>query len=88
MDITRHFQALFLLKMHKICVMWPSKYHLDRVLIETDSPYLAPMPYRGKSNEPKYVPYVAKALSDVYGKSIEEMAFITMQNFENLLNLK
>lgn len=61
---------------------------LDRVLIETDSPYLAPMPYRGKSNEPKYVPYVAKALSDVYDKSIEEMAFITMQNFENLLNLK
>ena len=61
---------------------------LDRVLIETDSPYLAPMPYRGKSNEPKYVPYVAKALSDVYDKSVEEMAFITMQNFENLLNLK
>ncbi|MEN3980054.1 TatD family hydrolase [Acinetobacter sp. CWB-B33] len=61
---------------------------LDRVLIETDSPYLAPMPYRGKSNEPKYVPYVAKALSDVYDKSLEEMALITKQNFENLLNLK
>lgn len=61
---------------------------LDRVLIETDSPYLAPVPYRGKSNEPKYVPYVAKALSDVYDKSVEEIAFITMQNFENLLNLK
>lgn len=61
---------------------------LDRVLIETDSPYLAPMPYRGKSNEPKYVPYVAKALSDVYDKSVEEIASITMQNFENLLNLK
>ncbi|WP_445659765.1 TatD family hydrolase [Acinetobacter sp. F16] len=61
---------------------------LDRVLIETDSPYLAPMPYRGKSNEPKYVPYVAKALSDVYDKSVEEIAFITMQNFENFLNLK
>ena len=61
---------------------------LDRVLIETDSPYLAPMPYRGKSNEPKYVPYVAKALCDVYDKSLEEMAYITKQNFENLLNLK
>ena len=61
---------------------------LNRVLIETDSPYLAPMPYRGKSNEPKYVPYVAKALCDVYDKSLEEMAFITKQNFENLLNLK
>ena len=61
---------------------------LDRVLIETDSPYLAPMPSRCKSNEPKYVPYVAKALCDVYDKSLEEMAYITKQNFENLLNLK
>ena len=61
---------------------------LDRLLIETDSPYLAPMPYRGKSNEPKYVPYVAKALSDVYHKSLEEIAFITTQNFENLLKMK
>lgn len=61
---------------------------LDRLLIETDSPYLAPMPYRGKSNEPKYVPYVAKALSDVYDKSLEEIAFITTQNFENLLRMQ
>ncbi|AWL29147.1 TatD family deoxyribonuclease [Acinetobacter defluvii] len=58
---------------------------LDRVLIETDSPYLAPMPYRGKTNEPKYVPYVAKALSDVYDKTVEEIGLITSQNFENLL---
>lgn len=61
---------------------------LDRLLIETDSPYLAPMPYRGKSNEPKYVPHVAKALSDVYDKSLEEIAFITTQNFENLLRMQ
>lgn len=61
---------------------------LDRLLIETDSPYLAPMPYRGKTNEPKYVPYVAKALADVYNKSVEEIGMITTQNFENLLRLK
>ena len=61
---------------------------LDRLLIETDSPYLAPMPYRGKTNEPKYVPYVAKALADVYQKSVEEIGMITTQNFENLLHLK
>ncbi len=60
---------------------------LDRVLIETDSPYLAPMPYRGKSNEPKYVPFVAKALSDVYDKPLEEIAQITTQNFNQLLKL-
>ena len=46
------------------------------------------MPYRGKTNEPKYVPYVAKALSEVYDKSLEEIGMITMQNFENLLNFK
>ncbi|SPL71445.1 TatD family hydrolase [Acinetobacter stercoris] len=61
---------------------------LDRVLIETDSPYLAPVPYRGKTNEPKYVPYVAKALSDVYDKPLEEIALITTRNFENLLKMK
>ncbi len=61
---------------------------LDRLLIETDSPYLAPVPYRGKPNEPKYVPYVAKALSDVYDKPLEEIALITTQNFENLLSQK
>lgn len=58
---------------------------LDRLLIETDSPYLAPVPYRGKTNEPKYVPYVAQALADLYGCPIEEIARITSQNFENLL---
>ncbi len=60
----------------------------ELLLFETDSPYLAPMPYRGKSNEPKYVPFVAKALSDVYHKTVEEIGMITTRNFENLLNLK
>ena len=60
---------------------------LDRVLIETDSPYLAPVPYRGKSNEPKYVPYVAKTLADVYGKTVEEIALQTTKNFERLTQI-
>ncbi|GAB3043273.1 TatD family hydrolase [Acinetobacter apis] len=58
---------------------------LDRLLIETDSPYLAPVPYRGKSNEPKYVPFVAQALAEVYGTSRDEIGRITTQNFEKLL---
>ena len=61
---------------------------LDRLLIETDSPYLAPMPHRGKTNEPKYVPFVAQALAQVYGLTQEEIGITTSQNFENLLNLK
>lgn len=56
----------------------------DRVLIETDSPYLAPVPYRGKPNEPKYVPFVAQTLAEVYGKTIEEVAAQTTANFEHL----
>ncbi len=57
---------------------------LDRLLIETDSPYLAPVPYRGKSNQPKYVPYVAQVLADVHGKTLEEMGQITTENFHRL----
>lgn len=58
----------------------------DRILIETDSPYLAPVPKRGKQNEPTFVPYVAKALGDIFGKSAEEIGRITQHNFEQLLN--
>lgn len=62
------------------------KLPLDRILIETDSPYLAPVPKRGKQNEPTFVPYVAKALGDIFGKSAEEIGRITQHNFEQLLN--
>ncbi len=57
---------------------------LDRCLIETDSPYLAPVPYRGKTNSPAYVPYVAKALAQAKGLSVEEVAEATSRNFEAL----
>ncbi|WP_201526943.1 TatD family hydrolase [Psychrobacter frigidicola] len=57
----------------------------DRLLIETDSPYLAPVPKRGKPNEPAYVPYVASCLADLYGSSVEEIGALTAKNFENLL---
>lgn len=58
---------------------------LDRVLIETDSPYLAPMPYRGKSNEPAFIPYVAQTLADVHGVSVAKIAQLTTENFDRLL---
>lgn len=59
---------------------------LDRILIETDSPYLAPIPYRGKPNEPKYVPEVARCIADLKGVSIEEIADITTRNYRALFN--
>ena len=58
----------------------------DRLLIETDSPYLAPVPYRGKLNNPSYVPYVAKLLGELRGVSSESIGELTTQNFLNLFS--
>lgn len=57
---------------------------LDRLLVETDSPYLAPMPYRGKTNEPSYVVHTAKTLAEVKGVSPDEIAAATTENFFRL----
>lgn len=57
---------------------------LERCLIETDSPYLAPVPYRGKTNNPSYVPHVAAQLAALKGCSIEAVAEATSRNFERL----
>jgi TatD DNase family protein len=56
----------------------------DRLLIETDSPYLAPVPYRGKTNSPAYVPHVAAQIALVRNAQIEEIAKITSRNFDRL----
>ena len=56
----------------------------DRILIETDSPYLAPVPYRGKMNIPAYVPYVARQIAELRGLSVERVAELTSRNFETL----
>jgi TatD DNase family protein len=57
---------------------------LERCLIETDSPYLAPVPYRGKVNNPAWVPHVAAKLAEVKQVSLEHVAQITSQNFTRL----
>ena len=57
---------------------------LDRLLIETDSPYLAPVPYRGKTNQPAYVPFVAKQVADLKQVSQAEIAAVTSANFDRL----
>ena len=57
---------------------------LDRCLIETDSPYLAPVPHRGKVNNPSFVPFVARQLATLKGISPEEVAEATSCNFEKL----
>ena len=57
---------------------------LDRILIETDSPYLAPVPYRGKTNNPSFVPYVAQQVAQCKGIAVEEVGHATSRNFETL----
>lgn len=58
---------------------------LERLLIETDCPYLAPVPFRGKRNEPAHVVEVARCLADIHGMSVEKIGEITTENFWRLL---
>lgn len=57
---------------------------IDRILVETDSPYLAPVPYRGKTNQPAYVRYVAEEIARLRGISVESLAEATTDNFFRL----
>jgi TatD DNase family protein len=57
---------------------------LDRMLIETDSPYLAPVPHRGKTNNPSFVPWVAKQIASLRGLNDEEVGRQTSANFDRL----
>ncbi|KWK65961.1 TatD family hydrolase [Burkholderia ubonensis] len=60
---------------------------LDRLLIETDSPYLAPVPYRGKPNEPAYVSHVGRFIASERGIAVEALADATTQNFFRLFKI-
>ncbi len=59
---------------------------LDRILVETDAPYLAPIPFRGKRNEPAYVAHTAACVAAIKGVSAEELARITTENFFRLFD--
>ncbi|WP_416262343.1 metal-dependent hydrolase [Gibbsiella quercinecans] len=61
---------------------------LDRLLVETDSPYLAPVPHRGKENQPAYVRDVAEYLAVLKGVSLEQLAEATTANFSHLFHIK
>jgi TatD DNase family protein len=58
----------------------------DRILVETDAPYLAPIPHRGKSNEPSFVLHTAQKLADLRGVSLEEIGRTTTDNFFRLFS--
>jgi len=70
-------------ELQEVCKAVP----LDRMLIETDSPYLAPVPYRGKMNEPAYVCHVAEFIANLKDIPLAEVARVTTLNFRNLFNV-
>jgi len=60
---------------------------LDRILLETDSPYLTPVPHRGERNESSYIPVIARFLADIKGIGMEEVAAVTTANARNLFSI-
>jgi TatD DNase family protein len=60
---------------------------LDRLLLETDAPFLAPMPYRGKTNEPSYLLYTAKKVADLRQEPLEQVAQQSTLNAQQVFNL-
>ncbi len=70
--------------LHQVAIATP----LDRILIETDSPYLAPIPYRGKRNEPSYVVKIAEKIAELKGISLEEVALATTENYKKLFRIE
>ncbi|GGE53610.1 TatD DNase family protein [Pedobacter psychrotolerans] len=64
-----------------------SEISLQNLVLETDSPYLAPVPFRGKPNESSYLIYIAEKLADIYGVSIEEIANITTENSKKIFRV-
>ncbi len=61
---------------------------LENIILETDSPYLTPEPFRGKTNSSKYIPYIAKRIADILNISVGEVAKITTENACSLFDLK
>jgi TatD DNase family protein len=59
---------------------------LDNIVLETDCPYLAPVPHRGKRNEPAYIPLIAKKIAELKKITLEELSYITVSNSKKLFN--
>jgi TatD DNase family protein len=81
LDFYISFSGILTFKSAESLRMTAKKLPLDRILIETDCPWLAPVPYRGKENQPAYVVEVAQMLAELHDTSVEEIARLTTENF-------
>lgn len=81
------FSGIITFKNAKEVVEVARKVPLERLLIETDAPYLTPVPYRGEPNYPQYVRYVAEKIADLKQLKVEKVVEQTTENFKNLFNL-
>jgi TatD DNase family protein len=84
MDFSISFSGIVTFNSAKTLKEVAKQVPLERMLVETDSPYLAPTPYRGKSNQPAYVKYVAEHIADLRGSSLEAISEATTENFFRL----
>jgi len=82
------FSGIVTFKNAKILHAVAQQLPLDKMLIETDSPFLAPVPYRGKTNQPAYVRYVAESIAKLRNDSFESIAQATTENFFSLFIIK
>ena len=64
------------------------KVPVENILLETDSPFLAPVPFRGKRNEPAYIKYTAEKIAQIKGMNLVELADISSQNAKDLFNIE
>jgi len=80
------FSGIVTFKSAKILQDVAKRVPLDRMLVETDSPWLAPVPFRGKTNQPAYVKYVAESIAALRGDSVENITKATTDNFFRLFN--
>lgn len=70
-------------KMKEVAIDMP----LERLMLETDAPYLTPVPHRGKTNEPKYIPLIAQEIANLRSINVEEVAKITSENAEKVFKI-
>jgi TatD DNase family protein len=61
---------------------------MDRILLETDSPYMAPVPHRGKRNEPAFLVFTAEKLAEMYGVTVDQLSRMTTDNARMLFGLR